>query len=145
MRDYITALSMTALITAVLELFAPKEYEKYVKLAAGVLMLSAIVFPGDGLGDVRLREGAAAREVSEEKLLGEISEEMEKRVEQDIEDRLESEFGIASGAEVRLKLDESSKIAGVEEIRVKAAQNPDNMQERLEEVYGCSKVRIEIK
>jgi len=46
---------------------------------------------------------------------------------------------------VKLELDENGRIAGVEEIYVKVAENPDKMQERLEEVYGCTKIRIEFK
>ena len=145
MRDYIIALAMTALITAVLEIFAPKEYEKYIKLAAGVLMMSAIVYPVAKLGDVRLSEKISSYAVEEDLLLNNITDELEKRVEQDIEIRIENEFGIESSVDVKLELDENHKIAGVDEIRIKSSQNPDKMQERLEEVYGCSKVRIELK
>ena len=145
MRDYIVGLSMTALIVSILEVFAPKEYEKYVKLAAGVLMLSVMIFPVAKLGNFKLPSEISERVVEDGALTDKVSAEMQKRVEQDIETRLQEEFGIESGAEVKLKLDENGRIAGVEEIYVKVAENPDKMQERLEEVYGCTKIRIEFK
>ena len=145
MRDYIVGLSMTALIVSILEVFAPKEYEKYVKLAAGVLMLSVMIFPVAKLGNFKLPSEISGKVVEDGALTDKVSAEMQKRVEQDIETRLQEEFGIESGAEVKLELDENGRIAGVEEIYVKVAENPDKMQERLEEVYGCTKIRIELK
>lgn len=145
MREYIITMSVAALIASVMEIFAPKEWEKYIKLAIGLIILSIIVTPVAKFRDAEILPQTMQYKIDENAFYDEIATELKKNVEQDIIERLKSEFDVDAKVEIDLTIDDKHNIKGVNIIRVRTWKNPDGMIERLKEVYGCDKIEIRLE
>ena len=145
MREYIITMSVAALVCSVLEIFAPKEWEKYIKLAIGFLILSIIISPVAKFRHAKILPQTPSYEIKAEEFYDGISKELKNRVEDDIVQRLKDEFDVKAKVEVDIDVDENHNIKGVNAIRVRTWQNPKGMIERLEEIYGCSRIEIKLE
>lgn len=143
MREYIITVAVAALTASVLELFAPKEWEKYVKLAIGFVILSVIITPIISFRKTEIPHINSSKEVKEEIFYDEISKQLKENVEKDIELRMADEFGTEVRCEVEIEVDENHNIKGVKKITLYTKKEDALMAERLKEVYGCE--RIETK
>ena len=142
MREYIMTMSAAAIVAAVFELLAPKEWDKYVRLGAGLVILTIMLSPIIKLKSGRIEPIPETKNINESVFYDEIAESLKKRIEQDIETRLRGEFGVNAEAEVEIEVDEEHNIKGVKRIRLKTHKKVNKMAERLEEVYGCDTVEI---
>ena len=142
MRDYIVTISVTALVVSVLEIFAPKEWEKYIKLGIGLVIMSVMLSPVGKFRCGKINFKAPEYTVKQEEFYAGIIKKLKTDIERDIEERLKNEFNIDSDATVEIETDEDSNITGVKSIRIHSRKNPGNIEERLEEIYGCSKIEI---
>ena len=145
MRGYIITMSVAAIICSVLEIFAPKEWGKYVKLALGLVIMSIILSPIMALKKEKIEIAEASYSIRADEFYDNVTKELKSRVEQDIEERLKKEFKLESTAMVDIDVDENHNIKGVNVIRIKCRKNPPKLRERLEEIYGCERIEINSK
>ena len=145
MREYIITMSVAAIIASVMEIFAPKEWEKYIKLAIGLIILSIIVSPVAKFRHAEILPQTMQYKIDENAFYDEIATEMKKNVELDIAERLKAEFDVDAKVEIDLTIDDNHNIKGVNIIRIRTWKNPDGMIERLKEVYGCDKIEIRLE
>ena len=138
-------MSVAALLASVMEIFAPKEWEKYINLAIGLIILSIILSPVAKFCDAEILPPTPSYKIDENAFYDEIASSMKQNVERDICERLQTEFGVAARAEVSLTIDSEHNIKGVDVIRIYTWKNPDGMIERLKTVYGCDKVEIRLE
>lgn len=139
MREYITSVAAVAVIAAACDVLVPKSWQKYVSILTGAVILITLTSPllklnGISVPTLSFPE-SGYKEFSPE---DEIAEELCKRVEADISDRLENEYGIKTTARVTLGISDG-KICGVEEIILYTKEN-SSVSARLYEVYGCSNI-----
>jgi len=142
MREYVITMSVVAIICSVLEIAAPKEWEKYIKLGIGLIILSVILTPFTKMRQDRVSVNISDNNVNTQSFYDEISGKLKHNIEQDIELRLLEEFDIIAKAEVDIEIDEEHNIKGVNAIRIRAREKSDGITERLEEIYGCSRIEI---
>ena len=145
MRGYIITMSVAAIICSVLEIFAPKEWGKYVKLALGLVIMSIILSPIMALKKEKIEIAEASYSIRADEFYDNVTKELKSRVEQDIEERLKKEFKLEAKATVDIDVDEKHNIKGVNVIRIKCRKNPPKLRERLEEIYGCERIEINSK
>lgn len=143
MREYITTMSVAAIIASLFELLAPKEWEKYIKIGIGIIILSVIISPVAELKNAQILPVNPGDNIEVENFYRGIVSELAHNVERDIEERLLAEFNMEVKARVDISIDEENRIKGVNAITLYALENPPELAERLEEIYGCK--RIEIK
>lgn len=145
MREYIITMSVAALVASVMEIFAPKEWEKYIKLAIGLIILSIIISPVVKFRDAKILPQTPSYKINENAFYDEIAREMKKNVEQDIAERLKTEFDVDAKVETELTIDDEHNIKGVNIIRIRTWKNPDGMIERLKKIYGCDRIEIKLE
>lgn len=145
MRGYIITMSVAAIICSVLEIFAPKQWEKYVKLALGLVIMSIILSPVMALKKEKIELAEESFHERGDEFYHNVATELKARVEQDIEERLLKEFELEAQATVDIDVDENHNIKGVNAIRIKCRKNPPKLRERLEEIYGCERIEINSK
>lgn len=145
MRGYIITMSVAAIICSVLEIFAPKQWEKYVKLALGLVIMSIILSPVMALKKEKIELAEESFHERGDEFYHNVATELKARVEQDIEERLLKEFELEAKATVDIDVDENHNIKGVNAIRIKCRKNPPKLRERLEEIYGCERIEINSK
>ena len=145
MRGYIITMSVAAIICSALEIFAPKEWEKYVKLALGLVIMSIILSPLMAMKKEKIEPIEDSYSIRADEFYHNVATELKARVEQDIEERLLKEFKLAAKATVDIDVDENHNIKGVNAIRIKCRKNPPKLRERLEEIYGCERIEINSK
>ena len=145
MRGYIITMSVAAIICSALEIFAPKEWEKYVKLALGLVIMSIILSPLVAMKKEKIEPIEASYSIRADEFYDNVTKELKSRVEQDIEERLLKEFKLEAKATVDIDVDENHNIKGVNAIRIKCRKNPPKLRERLEEIYGCERIEINSK
>lgn len=145
MRTYIMSVIGAALLSAAASVLTPEKWRKYVNIAAGLIIICVVVSP---IGRVSVSELLPSFEESGEEITrsGEelreqlIKEELEKRINNDIEERLKTEFNIEARAECSVGVNGSGEISGVSAIRVYGADLTDAAEKRLCEVYGVEEI-----
>ena len=142
MRGYIISMSVAAIFASVLEIYAPKEWEKYVRLALGLIILSVILSPISALRKEKLSLDMPTYQLREEAFYDKLALRLKENVERDIEERIMREFKLEIRAKVDISVDDEHNIKGVNAIRIYSRKNPPGLRERLEEIYGCKRVEI---
>lgn len=145
MKEYIITMSVAALIASIIEIFAPKEWEKYIKLAIGLIILSIIVSPVAKFRDAKILPQTPSYKIDENAFYDEIANRMKENVERDIRERLKTEYDVEAKVDIDLTIDEEHNIRGVNVIRISTWKNPDGMIERLKSVYGCDEIEIRLE
>lgn len=143
MREYIITVAAAAVAAAVADIFAPKDWSKYIRIAVGFLILSVILVPVTKFRDTKILSPTGTYNVSDEPLKNKVSEQLRQNIERDIKERLNEEYGVEAEVTVEIDANENGDIKGVKAIEVRAWKNPDGMLERLKNIYGCD--RIEFK
>lgn len=143
MRPYILKIVGAALLSAFSEYLVPKEWQKYIKLLSGFIIISVLISPfstkfsNDFLDDFEfdsefLSEG--------ENLMHEkVKTELESRIKNDIILRVSEEFSQNIDASVKVKTNSKGEIENVERIELKGKKNND-ITKRLKFVYGTEEV-----
>ena len=145
MREYIILVAVSAIIAAVIDVLAPKEWHGYVRLAVGFLILSVLISPLAGLKNVDIFNPEEKFEGSDSVIKDRVTEELTKNVERDIKERILSEFKTEADATVLLDIDKEHKIRGVKNIVIECKKVPKGLLERLKEVYGCESIEFRNK
>lgn len=143
MREYIITAAVAAVVAAAADILAPKSWRGYIRIAVGFLILSVLLTPVAKLRGVELFSKPQEYEFSDKPLKDEVSRQLKENVERDIEERLLEEFNVKAEATVEIDIDEKHNIKGVRGIKIKARKNPEGMEERLRDVYGCERIEFE--
>lgn len=145
MTEYIILVAVSAIVAALCDVLAPKEWHSYVRVITGFLILTVLLSPVFKIKDIEVFEGENGVEISQVTVKDKVASELSKRVEGDIEERILTEFDAEVTAAVELSLDENHRIAGVKRIVVKGKNVPEGVFERLKEVYGCESIEIRLE
>ncbi len=143
MKEYIITVALAAVIAALADVLAPKSWSGYIRIAVGFLVLSVLLVPIAKFKGVELFSASEEYEFSDAPLKDAVSLELKNNVEKDIEERLLEEFDVKAEAEVEIDIDEDHNIKGVRGIKIKARKNPEGLEERLRDVYGCERIQFE--
>ncbi len=145
MKEYIILVAMSAIIAAVTDILAPKEWRGYVRLAVGFLILAVLISPLSKIKNIEIFSVQEDFEVSDMAIKDKVTEELIKNVERDIEERALEEFKTKAEATVSLEVDGEHKIKGVKKIVIKSGKVPEGLDARLREVYGCESIEFRNK
>ncbi len=145
MKEYIILVAISAIIAAVTDILAPREWRGYVRLAVGFLILAVLISPLAKMKNVEIFNVETDFEASDLVVKDKVTEELTKNVERDIEERVLSEFKTKAEAIVTLEVDSEHKIKGVRNIVIKSGKVPAGLSERLREVYGCESIEFRNK
>lgn len=145
MKEYIILVAISAIIAAVTDILAPKEWRGYVRIAVGFLILAVLISPLAKMKNIEIFSVQENFEVSDMVIKDKVTEELTKNVEKDIEERILSEFKTKAEAAVMLEVDGEHKIKGVKNIVIKSGKVPAGLKARLSEVYGCESIEFRNK
>lgn len=143
MKTYILKIVGAALIAAFSEYIVPKDWQKYMKLISGFIIISVIIpplskgfntdiFPDFEMENEYLEEGT--KEMYEN-----IKIQLEENICSDIKLRIKNEFSKEVEAKVTIKVNEEGKIESVQKIELFGEENSE-ITERLKFVYGTEVV-----
>ena len=124
---------------------APKNWSGYIRILVGFLILTVLLSPVFKLKNVEIFETSSNANIGEDVFLEKVRKELESRVEADICQRIETEFNEKAECRVKIDADGEGRIRSVENIVVKMNKIPIGVKERLEEVYGCESIELELK
>ena len=145
MKEYIITVAAAAVVASLADLLAPKEWEKYIRLIIGFLILSVIIAPISKFRNAEILSPTASYEISEEPLKDKVAEQLRKNIEEDIKSRLETEFDLSADVTAEIETDDRHNITGVRAICIKTWKNPPGMLDRLKEIYGCDKIELKFE
>ncbi|MBQ7986101.1 MAG: hypothetical protein IJ304_02415 [Clostridia bacterium] len=145
MKEYIILVALSAIIAAVTDILAPKEWRGYVRIAVGFLILAVLISPLAKVKNIEIFNVDTGFSVSDVAIKDKVTEELIKNVEKDIEERALSEFKTDVKATAELEVDGEHKIKGVKKIVIKSGKVPDGLEARLKEVYGCENIEFRNK
>lgn len=144
MKGYVISVCVAAIVIALADILSPKEYQKYVRVFLGFLIMLVIFSPLPAIKNIRLEPLQNKTNENTLILLDDVSKKLEENIEADISERLKGEFGITADAKVLLDIDDEHKIRGVTKIEL-SRKVPQNAVKRLSEVYGCDRIEFKIK
>jgi len=144
MKSYILKIVGAALLSAFSEYLVPKEWQKYIKLLSGFIIISILISPFTSKNKPDIFDDFQADteytvEEGEKLMYENFREELEKKVEEDIVLRVFEEFSQTVTAEVTVKTDSEGKIESVRRIELTGEKN-DKITERLKFAYGTEEV-----
>ena len=146
MKTYILTITGAAVLSSFASVLTPEKWRKYTGIITGLVIISCVAAPLAKLSKTDLFSGFEAIENEEEysrSLQTEIvKEELEKRIGNDIETRLNTEFGITVSAGVSVVINENNEITGIEKIVISGKRLTKTASARLCEIYGRSEDKI---
>lgn len=145
MKEYIITVAVAAVIAALTDIIAPKEWSKYIRVIIGFLILSVLLAPISKFRDTKILSPTGTYNVSDVPLKDKVSEQLRQNIEKDIEDRVLKEFGAEVTATVEIDIDDEHNIKGVRAIEIKTWKCPEGLTERLKEIYGCDKIELKFE
>lgn len=145
MKEYIILVALSAIIAAVADILAPKEWRGYVRVAVGFLILAVLISPLAKMKNIEIFSVQENFEVSDMVIKDKVTQELTKNVERDIEERAQAEFKTKAEAAVELEVDGEHKIKGVKKIVIRCSKVPAGLKARLSEVYGCESIEFRNK
>ena len=146
MKQYIITIIGAAVLCGAAHILTPVNWVKYVKILTGLVILSVIASPLAEIKNINLFSdfNIPETEINENLQIDTISTELEKRINQDIEDRIQNEFFCESNADATIHVNENNEITGVSHIKIVTKANPERVTKRLCEVYGITEDGVEI-
>lgn len=146
MREYIITIVGATLLSACAAILAPEKWRDYVQLITGLVIISCIISPISSVIRSDIFSGFETQsEVSAE---GEdlraqlVTEELKKRVDEDIEARMKKEFNLSVTARCEIRVNGEGEIEGVDNVRVSGDKLTDRARARLCEVYGLEPYEV---
>lgn len=144
MKAYILKTVGAALLSAFSEYLAPKDWQKYIKLISGFIIISVLISPFSSKTPAVLFEdfeidAEYTKKEGEEIMHDKIKEELQKKVEEDIVLRVSQEFSQSVSAKVDIKTNSDGLIESVKRIELTGEKN-DSVTERLKFAYGTDEV-----
>lgn len=146
MKHYIITIIGAAVLCGAVHILTPVNWVKYVKIITGLVILSVIASPLAEIKNINIFSDFSVPETefNENLQLDTISSELEKRINQDIEERIKNEFFCSAKASATIHINENNEITGVSHIKITTSANPSRVKKRLAEVYGISEDGVEI-
>lgn len=145
MKEYIILVAVSAIVAAFADVLSPKEWRGYTRVIMGFLLLSVLISPLARLKNVEIFSESQSFVASDTAVKNQVAEELSKRVEADIAERILKEFGAQVSAKVELSVDNENRIGGIRSIVLTGKNIPSIAGERLKEVYGCDSVEFRVK
>lgn len=146
MREYIITIIGASVISGAAHILTPASWVKYVKLITGIVILSVIASPITHISNINLFSDFSIEEseIDENIQINTISTELEKRIEEDIRERIQTEFSHEATADVVITINENNEITGVKHITVLTDANKEKVISRMCEVYGIKRDEVEV-
>lgn len=146
MKQYIITIIGAAVLCGAAHLLTPVNWVKYVKIITGLVILSIIASPIAEIKNINIFSDFSVpkSELNESLQIDTISTELEKRINQDIEERIKNEFFCEATAKSTVSVNENNEITGVSHIKIITKAEPARLTERLCEIYGIEKDGVEI-
>ena len=144
MKQYIISIIGATLLCASTQLLTPANWQKYVRIITGLIILSTIAFPIMKLKEINLFSDFSVKNADiNENLQSElVAKELKVQVEEDIEKRIQDEFLKKADAEVEIGLSENGEITGVSKIKIKTNADASRVIPRMCEIYGTKKEEV---
>ncbi len=141
MKAYLISLTSAVVFASVTDILLPKNMKKYASLITGAMILICLISPLAKITDTNLPSFMIPEQEYIDYSLDDILiAEFKTNVENDIAERIKSEFGISAKANIRVKTSDG-KISGVDKISLFCKQNTA-IQERLSYIYGCDLIEF---
>lgn len=143
MKQYLLTIIGATVLSAAAQILSPQTWQKYISFITGLVVIACIIAPVENLAHTKAflfdytEKNIIKNSISQQEL---VNEELSKRISNDIESRLLSEFNTVASARAVLQLDKDGKIEGVKEIHISGAPLNDRIIERLKDVYGTGKI-----
>ncbi len=142
MKAYIISIIGATLLAAMAGILAPEKWRSYVRIITGLVIISCIVSPVTAIIKTDIFDGfdSVGESIEEGESIQRslVTEELERRINEDIEARMKKEFSLDVSAECAIKVNDEGEIEGVESIYIYGDGLTERERERLCEVYGLS-------
>lgn len=146
MKAYIITIIGATLLSAVAGILAPEKWRGYVQIITGLVIISCIVSPITSIVKSNIFDGFEHINDnivnSDDVQSGLVLEELKKRINADISERMEKEYNLNVKAECEIRLNSDGEIEGVESVRVSGDKLTDRARLRLCEVYGLKPYEV---
>ena len=146
MKAYIITIIGATLLSAVAGILAPEKWRGYVQIITGLVIISCIVSPSTSIVKSDIFDGFEHINDnivnSDDVQSGLVLEELKKRINADISERMEKEYNLNVKAECEIRLNSDGEIEGVESVRVSGDKLTDRARLRLCEVYGLKPYEV---
>lgn len=148
MKEYILSIAAAAVISALMNIITPKQWNKYVGIVTGLMVVVCIARPILGIMNAdffeEIQYSSNKNSVyGNRQLYLEVGKKLAERVTEDVEKRMLEEFGVQCSAEVTIQTNDGGQIEGIDSITV-YGKNIDNIAVgRLREVYGAKEVQYD--
>lgn len=141
MKQYIITIIGASLLSAAAGILAPDKWRSYVRLITGLVIISCIISPIASIArsDIFSDFGSfeETQQTEDENLHTRIiGEELKKRVDADIAERMKEEFNLDVTADCTIRINDEGETEGVESVRISGDKLTDMARNRICEVYG---------
>ena len=131
MKAYIITIIGATLLSAVAGILAPEKW----RVSPSTSIVKSDIFDGfEHINDNIVN--------SDDVQSGLVLEELKKRINADISERMEKEYNLNVKAECEIRLNSDGEIEGVESVRVSGDKLTDRARLRLCEVYGLKPYEV---
>lgn len=146
MKAYIITIIGATLISAVAGIIAPEKWRGYVQIITGLVIISCIVSPVASIVKSDIFDGfegiSESIENSDNLQADLVMEELKKRINDDIEERMKKEYNLSVSADCDISVNSEGEIEGVESVHVSGDKLTDRARMRLCEVYGLKPYEV---
>lgn len=146
MKAYIITIIGATLLGAVGSCMTPEAMRKYVNVITGFIVISVIVSPLSGLGNIdffeSLREPQKTHTDFDKEYAQAVSLALKKQIEGDAKRRIKEEFSKECEVEVALRV-EDGDIKEIRQIFVRGIGASEKVSRRLMEVYNVREVNMD--
>ncbi len=146
MKAYIITIIGATLLSAVAGILAPEKWRGYVQIITGLVIISCIVSPVASIvkSDIFSEfEHVGENIENSDNLQAElVLEELKKRINADIAERMDKEYNLSVKAECEIRVNSEGEIEGVESVRISGDKLTDRARLRLCEVYGLKTYEV---
>ena len=147
MKAYLLNICALVLFSAVIDTILPEKWNKYIKIITALMVTAVIISPFSSFEVPSFEEFTYENKEFEEdgvKLQQEmIKNELEKRIEEDINQRLYDEYEVKVKAKVTVSVNQKDEITGVDLIRLSGSGLSEEIIKRINEIYSPSEVTVD--
>ena len=146
MKAYIISIAVCTVICAVVNMFTPEKWIKYVGIVTGLVITLFIASPIIGIfGNDFLSEFSYTAKTNGEKgeavLYNEIKTQLEERINADAKSRLSKDFAKDCSVRTTVNMTDNGEVSGVKSIYVYGDRIDAVIIGRLREMYGAEEVK----
>lgn len=145
MRQYIISIAVSAVVSAIVGIITPDKWGKYVRIITGLVIVLCIANPVFSLLRSNVFDGFSYSNTvtlsnGEEVIKRELISELSSRIENDISERIRTEYNRSNTAKVDISVNDEGAITGVNKIVLYGDSMTDAVYNRMKEVYGTNEV-----